>query len=183
VSGTADRRGRSGAGSTGNRRRTKIEGQFAPRLIEMIESPVFQVLSLSARRILDRIEIELASHGGNENGNLPRTFDDFQRFGMDRHAIAPAQRELEAVGLIEIIWGVAGNAEFRRPNRFRLTYRHTDRDPPTHDWKRIKTVAEAEELVQSARLSVTGKPRKPKPSGGPRLVTVGETHTEKENRQ
>jgi hypothetical protein len=70
---------RRGAG--GRRRRTRIEGQFAPRLIEMLRSAAFSVLSLSAHRLLVRIEIELADHGGTDNGKLPVTFEDFRRFG------------------------------------------------------------------------------------------------------
>ena len=46
----------------GRKRRTQIDGQFAAREIKMLESPAFRVLSLSARRILDRLEIELAHH-------------------------------------------------------------------------------------------------------------------------
>ena len=45
-----------------------IPGQFAGRLIEMLEAPAYRVLSLSARRVLDRVEIELGHHGGNDNG-------------------------------------------------------------------------------------------------------------------
>jgi hypothetical protein len=51
--------------------KNKISGQFAWRTIEMMESPAFRVLSHSARRILDRLEIEIAHHGGNDNGRLP----------------------------------------------------------------------------------------------------------------
>jgi hypothetical protein len=43
----------------------------------MLESAAYCELSLSARRVLDRIEIELAKHGGVENGRLPVTYDDF----------------------------------------------------------------------------------------------------------
>jgi hypothetical protein len=46
----------------------------------MIKSPAWSVLSLSARRVLDRIEIEHADHGGNDNGRLPVTYDDFERY-------------------------------------------------------------------------------------------------------
>ena len=51
-----------------SRRTGKISGQFSARLIEMLESPSFRVLSLSAHRIIDRIEIEHAHHGGKDNG-------------------------------------------------------------------------------------------------------------------
>ena len=65
------------------KRRTKIGGQFAARTISMLRSPSFGVLSLSARRVLDRLEIELADQG-MENGRLPVTYDDFHRFGLHR---------------------------------------------------------------------------------------------------
>jgi hypothetical protein len=55
----------------GRRRRTQIGGQVAPRLIEMLESPAYRALSLSGHRVLDRIEIEMAHHGGTDNGKLP----------------------------------------------------------------------------------------------------------------
>jgi hypothetical protein len=36
-------------------RKNRIEGQFAPRRIEMIESPAFRELRLSAHRVLARL--------------------------------------------------------------------------------------------------------------------------------
>jgi hypothetical protein len=87
----------------GRRKRTRIDGQFAAREIKMLESHAFRELSLSARRVLDRLEIELAHHGGMDNGKLPVTYDDFQRYGIDRHAaIAPAIRELVALGFVAL---------------------------------------------------------------------------------
>jgi hypothetical protein len=62
------------------KRSQSIGGQFAPRLIEMLESPAYRALSLSARRVLDRIEIELAHHGGRDNGGLPVTYHDFEAY-------------------------------------------------------------------------------------------------------
>src|SRR4051794_3906324 len=107
-----------------SRRRTRIGAQFAPRRIDMLRSPAYCELSLSARRILDRLEIELADHGGTDNGKLPVTYDDFQRYGVHRQAIGPAIRETVALGFVEITEaGVHGTAEFRKPNKFRLTYR------------------------------------------------------------
>ena len=97
-------------------RKNKIAGQFSWRTIEMMESPAFRILSHSGRRILDRLEIELAHHGGVDNGRLPCTFDHFTEYGIDRHSIAPALREAEALKFIEITErGRAGNAEYRRP--------------------------------------------------------------------
>jgi hypothetical protein len=71
------------------RRRSSFSGQFAGRLVEMLESPAYRVLSQSAYRVLSRVEIELAHHAGNDNGKLPVTYDDFERYGIHRHAIAP----------------------------------------------------------------------------------------------
>nr|WP_166487971.1 hypothetical protein [Mesorhizobium ciceri] len=48
-------------------------------------------------------------------------------------------REVVALGFVEITQeGRAGNAEWRRPNFFRLTYRHTEKTEPTDDWRKIK---------------------------------------------
>jgi hypothetical protein len=148
-------------------RRNQISGQFAPRLIEMLESPGFRVLSRAALMVLSRIEIELAHHGGKENGRLPVTYDHFEEYGIHRHAIRPGIRELLAFGIIEITEaGRAGNAEFRKPNFFRLTYRHAkgvDGDG-THEWRKFAkiTTEEAKEIAQRAR------------AGGPPLVAVAE---------
>jgi hypothetical protein len=160
----------------GRRRRTQIGEQFSPRLIRMLRSPAWSVASLSCRRVLERIEIELADHGGTDNGKLPVTYDDFQRYGIDRHAIRPAIREAVALGFLEITEvGRAGNAEWAKPNLFRLTYRETNYAPPTHAWDKITSEVQAKILAAAAR--------KPKtfPSGGKRHFPVGETHTENAN--
>jgi hypothetical protein len=141
--------------STGRRRRqrhTKIAGQFAPRLIEMLESPAFRVLSGPAHRILARLEIEHGHHGGCENGRLPVTFQNFVDYGMDRHSIAPAIRECVALGFVEITQqGRAGNREFRQPNLFRLTYVFTKDAAPTDEWRKIQTKEGAHRLAAAAR--------------------------------
>jgi hypothetical protein len=124
----------------------------------MIKSPAWSVLSLSARRVLDRIEIEHADHGGNDNGRLPVTYDDFERYGIHRHAIRAAIQETVALGFAEITErGRAGNAEFRSPHKFRLTYFHQGRAPPTNEWQRIKTPEDAEALAKAARRKAPQK--------------------------
>ena len=165
-----------GGRSSNRRRRTTIGGAFVPRRVEMIESPAFGALSLSGHRVLARLEVELAHHAGTDNGNLPVTFDDFEHFGIHRHAVAPGLREAEALGFIEWKHGAAGNATFRRPGLFRLTYLHTDFAEPTDEWRRIKTEAEAWQLAHFARYEKSSK--KQKASGGKRHVSVAETGTE-----
>jgi hypothetical protein len=146
-----DAKGRS-TGRLRTNRHTRIAGQFAPRLIDMLRSPAFQVLSLSGHRVLARIEIELADHGGRDNGQLPVTFKDFEEYGIERHAIGPALAECQALGFIEITRrGRAGNGEWRVPNLFRLTYRHTKSEPPTEEWQRIASITEAKAIAGEAR--------------------------------
>ena len=133
-------------------RKNKIAGQFSARTIAMMESPAFQVLSLSAHRALARIEIEHAHHGGNDNGNLPVTYDQFIEYGIHRNAVSPAIREVEALGFVEITErGRAGNAEWRQPNKFRLTYRQVGRSATTDEWRNLKTIEEAETIAATAR--------------------------------
>lgn len=134
-------------------RRNKISGQFAHQLIEMLKSPAWRVLSLSARRVFDRIQIEHAHHGGKENGRLPVTFRDFNEYGIHWNSIAPAIREVAALGFIRITQeGIASNKEFRIPNMFALTHLATNKEPkPTEDWRRIKTVKEAGTIAAAAR--------------------------------
>jgi DNA-binding transcriptional MocR family regulator len=88
----------------------------------MLESPGYRVLTRSAHQVMSRIEIELRHHGGRDNGKLPVTFEDFIEYGLDRQAIAPAIRELEALGFIEVTErGRGGHDEPRAPTKFRLS--------------------------------------------------------------
>ena len=78
-------------------------------------------------------------------------------------AIGPAARECEALGFLEITErGYAGNAEFRTPNKFRLTYLHAGGAQPTNEWARIETIEEGEETARKARLPVKSTRRKNK---------------------
>ncbi len=119
-----------------------------------------RALSLAARKALDRIEIEHMNHGGADNGRLPVTYRDFEAWGIRRHSIASAIRELDALGFIEITrHGYGGNAETRAPNLYRLTYRpawnagRKDSDG-THEYSKIKTDEQAEAIAAAARKGV-----------------------------
>jgi hypothetical protein len=131
-------------------------------LIEMLESPAFRALSLAAHRVLLRVEIELAHHGGQDNGRLPVTFDDFERYGIHRHSIAPGIREAVALGFLEITQrGRAGNAEWRQPNLFRLTYRPAKGvygSDGSHEWRKIVE----DEALAIATAARNAKPEKAK---------------------
>ena len=109
--------------------------------------------------MLSRIEIELAHHGGHDNGALPVTYGDFEDYGIDRHAIATAIREVEALGFIRVRHGRGGNAEYRESNRFALTYRPVELGNATNDWKKIETMEQALEIAHAARAPIERPPR------------------------
>lgn len=135
-------------------RETSFSGQFAGRLIEMLELPAYRVLSLAAHRMLDRLDVELGHHGGTENGNLIVTYRQFEAYGIHKDSVGPAQRELEALGFIEITErGCAGNAGFGKPNKFRLTFHPAEGAPSdgSHEWRRFKTIEDAERAKEEAR--------------------------------
>jgi hypothetical protein len=138
-------------------------GPFVMHTREMFMSPAWCVLSLSARRLLDRIEIEMMSHGGpRSNGRLPVTYGDFIKHGVRRNSIASALREVVALGLLETTeQGRGGNAAYRKASQFRLTYHpfKEDRDgevlyEPTNEWRRFKNIEEAEATAAEAKSAV-----------------------------
>jgi hypothetical protein len=140
-----------------SRRRNAINEQFVPRRLSMLESPAFRVLSRAARMVLDRIEIEHMHHGGAENGHLPVTYDDFVKYGLHRHAIGPALRELAELGFIEVTErGCAGNREFRSPSKYRLTYcpAKSARGNGTHEWRFVQSLEQANEIARRARDNI-----------------------------
>ena len=139
-------------------RHNSIGEQFGWHTIRMLLSPAYRELSLSGRRVLDRVDIELAQHGGSDNGALPVTYDDFERYGIHRHSIGAAIREVVALGFLEItVKGRAGNADWRQPNKFRLSSRNTDYAKPTNDWEKIETKEQAKAIAAGARAGLVEK--------------------------
>jgi hypothetical protein len=156
----------------------KTYGQFARLPIEMLKSPAWRNLGLTERRILDRIEIELAAHGGKDNGALPVTKGDFIKFGIDHTCIPSAQRVLEALGFIGVRRGRAGNGPYRTPNLFRLTYRPVGDTEPTDEWRQITSTDHAKSVKSgikktspkkhfSGRKNRSGPGRKNRSGTGP----------------
>jgi len=134
--------------------RTSIGSQFAPRRIEILKSPAYRVLSLSAHKAMAYGEIELAAHAGCDNGKLPITYGDLKRYGIDTKAIAPAIRELVALGFWEVTEkGRPSKADWRFPSKFRLTYRNTDTHEPTDEWRKVTSVEQALAIAQAARAN------------------------------
>jgi hypothetical protein len=175
-----DQRGRT-------RRRNPIGEQFSYRTIAMMRSPAYRVLSRAAHQVLSRIEVELAQHGGLENGALPVTFDHFVEYGLHRRSVAPAIRELATLGFIEVTrHGCARNGDLRQASTYRLTNRPTGKTAQTDEWRKIKSVADAEALAHKARRDVNPRARalgiaraeKQKPSTTFCCAPVAESATE-----
>jgi hypothetical protein len=169
-----------------NKRNTS--DQFVKRPLAMLKSPAFRALSLTGHRILARIEIEHCAHRGKDNGALPVTHQSFRLFGIDRDAVAPGIREVEALGFTKITQrGIAGNAEYRRPNMFRQTYLPADGKEPTNEWATIKTIKQAKAIAAAARSATIplGKTptEMPQFQSGFSAFSVGKTQTENRNFQ
>ena len=149
----------------------KISGQFVPRRPDMLRSPAFWALSLWGHRILARIEIEHASHGGQGQRQAAGNVSRFRRVCSDRQPARYCTRHPRglALGFIEVTRrGRAGNGEYRTPNLFRLTYLPTSRRAATDEWRAIETVEQAEQ----------DRPRGPQnPSGKKFILPVGENDT------
>jgi hypothetical protein len=178
------------------KRRNSINDQWSARRREMLESPAYRVLSQSAHRAISRLELELCYHGGNDNGQLPVTFDDFVEYGIDRASVAPALREGEALGFFRITdRGRGGNREYRAPNKFYLTFafgRESRTKPPTDEWRKIKTIKDAKAIARAARAAkdqravahgkkhAEKRTEKQKPGVGKSHASMRQTHTENE---
>ena len=146
------------------RRKNSIASAFASHRAEMLNSATWKVLSLSGRRVLDRIAVELCSHGGHLGGGLPVTYSDFEEYGVERHCIAPAIREVVALGFLRITRpGRGGNADFRSVTLYRPTYLQSPDAEPTDEWKRIKTADEAKQIAVTARQKKNRKPVRKSP--------------------
>jgi len=131
--------------------KNKFSDPFVKRTFRMLDSPAYRVLSQAAHRVLSRIEVELGRHGGKDNGKLPVTMDNFVEYGIHRHAISPAIRELEELGFIQVNRGVAAKAGQRRPSLFRLTYLPSFGEDPSNEWASVLTVEDAAEIAKEAR--------------------------------
>jgi hypothetical protein len=132
----------------------KIGEQFSARPVAMQKSAAYRVLNNAERMMLDRIEIELSSHGGQDNGALPVTFSDFEEYGIRYPSIAPSRRALVALGFITFEAGKYSNPTRQDPNRFGLTYKLMSQSRnPLHRWRRMPNdVLQCERIAKDARV-------------------------------
>ena len=139
-------------GETVRRHTIPPDQQWTWWTIEMIRSPAYRALSVSAHRVIGRIRIELADHGGQDNGHLPVTHRDVHEYGMAWNSIAPGIREAEALGFIRITeHGIASAGEFRKASVFALTHLPVGVAAATNDWAKIGSMEQAEAIAAAAR--------------------------------
>jgi hypothetical protein len=138
------------------RRKKGLGETFIAHRRSLLESCSWRALTLECRQLLTRIEIEHLRHGGKENGKLVVPYTDFLDYGVGhRSYIARAIRDAEALGLLRIVRGRAGNGR-PVPNQYRLTYLPAADQDATDEWREIKTMDDAK-----SRIAAVKKPRKP----------------------
>jgi hypothetical protein len=116
----------------------KIKGAWVPHRLKMLQSPAWAALSLPARRILDRLEIELMRHAGKGNGALICTYQDFAAYGIRRKSVAPAIQQSGDLGFLEVTKVGWISPDHAAPSHYRLTYLPTDHAEPTDEWLKVK---------------------------------------------
>jgi hypothetical protein len=120
---------------------------------EMLESPAWRALPSAAKAVIERIAIEHMSHGGTENGRLPVTYDDFEKYRIRRMSIRFGIMAAHALGWITVTEeGHAGAGDTRRAARYALQWldRH-DGAPRSNGWKRFETMADANGMIEKVR--------------------------------
>lgn len=69
---------------------------------ELLASDAWRGASIHCRRLLDFLWIENCNHAGRENGRLQATYNQLERFGLQRRRIKGAIEEAARRGLVEV---------------------------------------------------------------------------------
>jgi hypothetical protein len=120
---------------------------------KVIDSFAWRALSESARKVIYRVILEWMAHAGKLSADIPVTKEDFIEYGVHHNAIAPAQREACALGLLMLTTrGRAGNAEFRAPHKWALPFLKDEKGKYLGtDWQRFESLDEAKAAASKAR--------------------------------
>lgn len=143
------------SGRRRNNKNARITEPFALMPLSLFQSPAYQALSPPGNRVLTRLIVEHLSHGGFEYGRLKCTYGDFEEAGVRRRSIAPAIRECEELGLVEVVKrGTPSISAQRQPSQYRLTFLQ-GRDQggtimPTDEWRKIETREQADQCLARA---------------------------------
>lgn len=134
-------------------RATKTKtGSFVMHRRDLLESCAWRVLTIQARRLLDRIELEHLRRGGKHNGSLKVTYDGFRDHGVGKRGnIVWAIAQAEALGLIEVTHGGRGAV-----NEYRLTYLPSPAADATDEWRAVTDIEDAKRRVAVGRRKQSG---------------------------
>ena len=112
---------------TRKRKGNGLTGRWVAHSLEMLECPAWRSLTLAARLVLDRLEIEHVRHHGKRNGNLAVSYGQFLDYmGWTKpNSVTAAIQQLANLGFLEVL--ERGRWNGRRPSRYRLTYLPTPR--------------------------------------------------------
>jgi len=97
---------------------------------EMLVTPLWAALSITARRILDALIIENLAHAGFENGNLAATYLQLEQRGVTAADIRKGLDELIACGFIVCTFQGPRVACGGDPSRYALTWLPTHKAQP-----------------------------------------------------
>jgi hypothetical protein len=105
----------------------------------MLGSLTYRSLSISARRILDRLLYEHSSHGGRENGNLACPYRQLDQWGVTLDDARRGFEELIVAGYVERTFQGLRQDGAGDPSRYALTWLPTlvgtpQEHAPTHRW-------------------------------------------------
>jgi hypothetical protein len=108
----------------------------------MLGSITFRALGIHARRILDLLMYEHASHAGRENGNLAAPYQQLERWGVTAADVRKGFAELFATGFVRLTKQGMRQAGGGEPSKYALTWLPTragatGEEPPSHDWRGV----------------------------------------------
>lgn len=119
------------------------EGQpWAWMTTAMLGSFTYRALGIHARRILDFLMHEHASHAGRENGNLGATYEQLEAWGVTAADVRKGFAELYATGFVVQTQQGYRRAGGGEPSRYALTWLPTlvgtpSEQAPSHGWVRV----------------------------------------------
>lgn len=146
----------------------------------MLASNSFRALSLPARRVLDFLMFEHASHGGRENGNLAAPYRQLTVWGCTQDDVRKGLDELHVLGFVTTTKQGHRQAGGGEPSRYALTWvtvfpGTADEAPPTNLWLHVshKLHREGVANVRAVRGWLKGQLSKPsRASRAPRTQSV-----------
>lgn len=122
----------------------------------IMQSSAFRAMSLNARKLVDRVQVEHMAHGGTRNGDLIVTYTDLVEWGIRRNSIPPTIAEVVALGILEHRPGRASHIAGRgHPQVFRISWLPTGDEPPSTKWCAFETIEQAEQVAKTARACGT----------------------------